>query len=87
MSSDGVDFACMYKLAQDQSVVGLVATGLERAVDINVPKSNALAFGAFALHLEHQNKAMNEFIAELNTKLKNAVIYAVLEKGPGIAQF
>ena len=28
--SDGVDFACVYKLAQEQSVAGLVAAGLER---------------------------------------------------------
>ena len=30
LSSDGVDFACVYKLAQEQSVAGLVAAGLER---------------------------------------------------------
>ena len=30
LSSDGVDFSCVYKLAQEQSVVGLVAAGLER---------------------------------------------------------
>ncbi len=86
LSSDGVDFACVYKLAQGQSVAGLVAAGLERAADFKVPQADALALGSFVLQLEHRNKAMNLFIAELITKLKSADIYAVLEKGQGIAQ-
>ena len=86
LSSDGVDLASVYKLALGQSVVGLVAAGLEHAVDFKVPQADALAFGSFALQLEHRNKAMNQFIAELITKLKSADIYAVLVKGQGIAQ-
>ena len=86
LSSDGVDFACVYKLAQEQSVVGLVAAGLERAVDFKVPQADALALGGFALQLEHRNKAMNEFVVKLMQQLRDVGVYALLVKGQGIAQ-
>lgn len=86
LSSDGVDFAGVYKLAQEQSVVGLVAAGLEHAVDFKVPQADALALGAFALQLEHRNKAMNEFVAWLIGMLRAEGVNAVLVKGQGIAQ-
>ena len=86
LSSDGVDFACVYKLAQEQSVAGLVAAGLEHIVDMKVPQADALAFGAIALQLEHSNQAMNEFVAWLIERLRAAGVNAVLVKGQGIAQ-
>lgn len=86
LSSDGVDFTCVYKLAQGQSVAGLVAAGLERAVDFKVPQADALAFGGYALQLEHRNKAMNEFVAWLIGMLRAEGVNAVLVKGQGIAQ-
>ena len=54
--SDGVDFAGVCKLAQEQSVAGLVAAGLEHAADFKVPQADALALGGFALQLEHRNR-------------------------------
>ena len=60
LSSAGFDFTRVCKLAQEQSIVGLVAAGLERVVDLKVPQADAWALGAFALQLEHRNKAMNE---------------------------
>ena len=84
--SDGLDFACVYKLAQEQSVAGLVAAGLERAVDYKVPQADALTFGGYALQLEHRNKAMNEFVAWLIGMLRAEGVNAVLVKGQGIAQ-
>lgn len=84
--SDGVDFACVYKLAQEQSVAGLVAAGLEHAVDFKVPQTDALAFGGYALQLEHRNRAMNEFVAWLIGMLRTEGVNAVLVKGQGIAQ-
>lgn len=86
LSSDGVDFTCVYKLAQGQSVAGLVAAGLERAVDFKVPQADAWAFGGYALHLEHRNRAMNEFVAWLIGMLRAGGVNAVLVKGQGIAQ-
>lgn len=82
----GVDYARVFKLAQEQSVVGLVAAGAERAVDLKVPQADALALGAFALQLEHRNKAMNEFVAWLIGMLRAEGVNALLVKGQGIAQ-
>jgi len=81
-----VDFKKLYKLAQGQSVAGLVAAGLEHAVDLKVPKADALAFAGYALQLEHRNTAMNEFVAQLIDRLRAEGINAVLVKGQGIAQ-
>ena len=86
LSSDGVDFACVYKLAQEQSVAGLIAAGLELVVDFKVPQADALAFGGYALQLEHRNRAMNEFVAWLIGMLQAEGVNAVLVKGQGIAQ-
>lgn len=81
-----VDFEAVYKLAAEQSVVGLVAAGLEHVEDVEVPKQAAFSFMAFVLALEKKNRAMNSFIAELNKKLRDEGICAVLVKGQGVAQ-
>lgn len=52
----------MYRFAQEQSVVGLVAAGLEHVQDVKVPQNVALSFAGATLQLEHRNKAMNEFV-------------------------
>ncbi len=81
-----VDFKEVYRLAQEQSVVGLVAAGLEHVVDIKVPKDTALLFAGEALQLEQRNSAMNYFIAELVDKMQSASIKTLLIKGQGVAQ-
>lgn len=81
-----IDFAAIYKLAEEQSVVGLVAAGLENVVDIRVPKEEALAFVRSALLLEQHNVAMNTYIRILVGKLRVADIYTILVKGQGVAQ-
>ena len=83
---EGVDFARVYELAQEQSVVGLVAAGLEHAGDLKVPRDVALAFAGDTLFLEHRNKEMNAFVAELMGRLRAAGVEALLVKGQGIAQ-
>ncbi len=82
----GLDYAQAYKLAQEQSVVGLVATGLEHVQDVKIPKDMALSFVGVTLQLEHRNTAMNTFVAGLIEQLRAAGIYALLVKGQGIAQ-
>ena len=42
----GGDFSEIRRLADEQSVMGLVATGLERVTDVRVPKEDALSFAA-----------------------------------------
>ena len=40
--SDIIDFSEVYRLAEEQSVIGLVATGLEHVKDYCVPQKNYL---------------------------------------------
>lgn len=83
---EGIDYATVMELAEEQSVVGLITAGLERVVDVKVPKDVVLQFVGSTLQIEQQNKAMNEFIARLIEKLRKADIFALLVKGQGIAQ-
>lgn len=81
-----IDYPALYKLAEEQSVVGLVAAGLEHVVDTKVPKEETLNFVGSALQLEQRNTAMNHFIGVLIEKMRAKDIYALLVKGQGIAQ-
>ena len=79
-------FAGILRLAEEQSVVGLVAAGLEHVKDVKVPHEWTLQFIGQTLQIEQQNKAMNAFIAELVEKMREAGIYTLLVKGQGVAQ-
>ena len=81
-----IDFKEIYRLAEEQSVTGLVAAGLEHIVDLKAPKTVVLEFVGVTIQLEQHNKAMNEFIGNLINKLRAEDIYALLVKGQGIAQ-
>lgn len=80
------DFSEVKKLAEEQSVVGLVAAGLGHISDVEVPKSIVLQFIAQTLQLEQRNSAMNHFIADLVAQMYKEDIYTLLVKGQGIAQ-
>lgn len=80
-----VDWNEVYRLAEEQSVIGLVLAGIEHS-NVKPPKELLLQWIGEVQILEQQNKAMNAFIAELIEKLRNADIYALLVKGQGIAQ-
>lgn len=82
----GKDISQILRYSQEQSVVGLVADGLERVKDVNVPQTVALTFAGEVLQIEQRNKTMNAFVAELIERLRKADVYAVLVKGQGIAQ-
>lgn len=81
-----IDYAEVMRLAQEQAVVGLVAAGLEHVTDVKVPQVWALQFAGQTIQLEQRNKAMNQFIAGLIAKMREADIYTFLVKGQGIAQ-
>jgi hypothetical protein len=81
-----VDYDEVLQLATEQSVVGLVAAGMEHVVDTAIPQEIALQFIGTTLQLEQWNQAMNGFIAEMVKKLREADIYALLVKGQGVAQ-
>lgn len=81
-----VDYSGVLRLAEEQSVVGLVAAGLENVVDVKVPQAEALQYVGQTLQIEQRNKAMNAFVAELFKVMDEAGVSAVLVKGQGVAQ-
>ena len=81
-----IAFNEIYRLAEEQSVIGLVAAGLEHVIDIKAPQGIVLQFVGTALQLEQHNTAMNKFIGEMLDKMKGACDESVLIKGQGVAQ-
>ncbi len=81
-----VDFNEVYRFAGEQSIVGLIAAGIEHVVDVKIPQSTALTFVGDTLQLEQRNQTMNQFIAKLVERLKKEDILTLLVKGQGIAQ-
>ena len=75
----------IYRLATEQSVLGLVLAGLEHS-DVKPPQVLLLQMIGEVQMIEQRNKAMNVFIADLVDKLRKADIYTVLVKGQGVAQ-
>lgn len=75
--------------AEEQSVVGLVAAGVEKVQgfeSLSIPKEWSLQFIGRTLQIEQRNKDMNVFLARLIDKLRKADVYAILVKGQGVAQ-
>ena len=81
-----INYQEVFQLAQEQSVVGIIAAGLEHIVDTVPPKIDVLSFVSSTIQLEQKNAAMNVFIAHLMKQLNTAGISSVLVKGQGIAQ-
>ena len=81
-----IDYETIMRMAEEQSVVGLVTAGLEKVSDVTVSKEMLLQFIGSTLQIEQQNKAMNEFVAKLITLLRKNDVYTLLVKGQGIAQ-
>ena len=81
-----VDFIALYELADEQSVVGLIAAGLEHVVDRKVTKPEAVSFLKKVFSLESRNASMNAFIEKKVLEMRQHGIYALLVKGQGIAQ-
>lgn len=80
----------IFQLAEEQSVVGLVAAGLDwlkiNDSHFKCPQEVALQFIGATLQIEQQNKAMNAFVAKLIKTLREAGVYTLLVKGQGVAQ-
>ena len=73
-------------LAEEQSVVGLIAAGLGH-YEGDISQTTKLQIVAEALQIEQRNKAMNLFIAGLVKDMRKAGIYTLLIKGQGIARY
>lgn len=81
-----VDYDEIMRLAEEQTVVGLVTAGLEQVKDVKIPKEVVLQFVGQTLQLEQQNTSMNYFIGVLIDKMKVEGIKTLLVKGQGVAQ-
>lgn len=84
--NEDVDWDAVLRLAREQSVVGLVAAGLEHVTDVPVPHGWAFQMVRKTLGLEQKNRNKNVFINELMNELEGAGIRAVMVKGQGLAQ-
>lgn len=85
-SFDKVDFQEVYRLADEQSVIGLITAGIDHIADVKAPQEDVLQFLGSTLQLEQQNLAMNSYINVLNKKLNEAGVCSVLIKGQGVGQ-
>ncbi len=81
-----LDFDEIYRLAEEQTVIGLVAAGLEHISEDKAPQDIALQFVGSAMQLEQRNKAMNQFVGDLIEQLNKKGIETLLIKGQGVAQ-
>ena len=81
-----IDFKGTFRLADEQSVVGLIAAGLEHISDMKPAQNVVLQFIGMAMQLEQRNIAMNNFIGVLVNKMRAEGIETLLMKGQGIAQ-
>ena len=81
-----IDFSAVLDLAEEQSVVGLLAAGIEQVVDGRPAKKDVLQFIGRTVQLEQRNQAMNYFIGVLVEKMKEEWIFTLLVKGQGVAQ-
>ena len=80
-----IEWQEIYRLATEQSVLGLVLAGLEHS-EVKPPQMLLLQWIGEVQVIEQRNKDMNAFIADLIDKMRKADIYALLVKGQGIAQ-
>ena len=85
MPYQGFEWQEVYRLASEQSVLGLVLAGIEHS-DIKPPQDILLQWIGEVQFIEQRNKAMNVYVAELIGQLRKKDIYALLVKGQGIAQ-
>lgn len=81
-----IDIGTVLQLAEKQSVVGLIAAGIEHIADARPAKRDVLQFIGRTIQMEQQNQAMNYFIGVLVDKMREAGIKTLLVKGQGIAQ-
>lgn len=81
-----INYSEVMRLAEEQSVVGLVTVGLAYAHDVKVPQTVLLQFIGQSLQIEQRNREMNNFIAETVKGMRKAGLYGLLMKGSGLAQ-
>ena len=83
---ESLDFESVYKLAYEQTVEGLVASGLNHVVDMRIDKAQVLSFMKRSLGLEKRNKRLDDFIARLVQSVKKEGLQLVLMRGQAVAR-
>lgn len=85
-----LDWEEIYRVAEEQSVVGVVLQGIEcikfQDSSFKIPQELLLQWIGEVQMLEQQNKDMNAFIGRLIERMRDVGIYTLLLKGQGIAQ-
>lgn len=81
-----IDYTEVMRLAEEQSVVGVVTAGIEHVKDEKIPQDISLQLIGETLQLEQQNQAMNNFVGRLVDEMREIGICSLLLKGQGIAQ-
>lgn len=80
-----IEWQEVYRLATEQSVLGLLLAGLEHS-DVKPPKELLLQWIGEVQTIEQRNIAMNLFIASVVDQMRQQGIYSILIKGQGVAQ-
>lgn len=81
-----IDFETLYRLAEEQSIIGLVAAGLEHVTDMKLAKKDVTRFIASTVQHELRNQSMNRLIESLVEQMYREGISVLLVKGQGVAQ-
>lgn len=81
-----IDYGLLLQLAEEQSVVGLIAAGIEYVSDAKPQKKDVIPFIGRTVQLEQRNIAMNNFIGAIVEKMREVGIYTLLVKGQAVAQ-
>ena len=81
-----LDYGTLFQMSSDQSIVGLIAAGIEQAIDTKVPEQQVLSLLGQVRSLETRNTDLNNYISWLFPRLKEEGIFPVLVKGQGVAQ-
>ena len=79
------DWEEVYRLATEQSVLGLILAGLEHS-SVKPLLMLLLQWIGEVQIIEQRNKEMNTYLAELIENLRGSDVYAILVKGQGVAQ-
>lgn len=80
------DFQEVIRLGEEQAVLGLVAAGLDHVKGQKPPKEVVMPVIGKMVQLEQRNSAMNGFIGEMVSRMREKGIYTLLVKGQGVAQ-
>ena len=90
VKESAIDWGEILRLAEEQSVIGLIAAGIERfqvsGSKFQVPQEWALQFIGQTLQIEQRNVAMSRFTEEAVERMYKAGLYPLLVKGQGLAQ-